>query len=42
VTDVLADQLAAGGLDAAAAALAAEQQVWGFTGAIPSIDKLAW
>jgi hypothetical protein len=42
VTNLVADQLAAGGLDAAAAKRAAEQEVWGFAGAIPSIDKLAW
>jgi hypothetical protein len=42
VVEVLADQLQAGGLDADTAAVAAEQQVWGFDGPIPSIKKLAW
>jgi predicted pyridoxine 5'-phosphate oxidase superfamily flavin-nucleotide-binding protein len=42
VTDVLAEQLAAGGLDPATAAVAAEQEVWGFSGPIPTLNKLAW
>ncbi|KAF6251346.1 lipoxygenase [Scenedesmus sp. NREL 46B-D3] len=42
VTDALAEQLVAGGLDAATAATAAEQEVWGFSGAIPTTNKLAW
>jgi hypothetical protein len=42
VTAVLADTLVAGGLDAATAAHAAEQEVWGISGPIPTIDKLAW
>lgn len=42
VTAALEEQLKKGGLDPATAKTAAEQEVWGFNGPIPGVDKLAW
>eukprot|EP00775_Hariotina_reticulata_P007333 gene7333-7545_t len=42
VLEVVEDLLRKGGLDKETAKTAAEQEVWGFSGPIPTIDALAW